>query len=91
MLSFSKKFFFPCFPAWATEEFWSPSNDVHVLDGNQSSSVVIRQWGYVKLQPKVFLSSPDIPPIVQWSQKQIQSPKNAWGEGHEMIIITKGG
>jgi hypothetical protein len=27
---------------------------VGVLDGNQNSSIVIRQWGYVELQPKFF-------------------------------------
>jgi hypothetical protein len=83
--------FFPFLPSWATKEVWSPSNDVGVLGGNRNSSIVIRQWGYVELQPKFFLSPCDTPPLFHGDQKQIRSPKKAWGEGHEMIIITKGG
>jgi hypothetical protein len=44
MLSFWGKKIFPHFPSWATKEFWSPSNDVGVLNGDQNSSIAIQWW-----------------------------------------------
>jgi hypothetical protein len=91
MLSFLGNFFFPFLPSWAAKEFWLPSNDVGILDGNPNSSVVIQEWVYVELQPKVFYHHPIHSQLFNDDQKQIRSPRKAWGEGHEMIIITKGG
>jgi hypothetical protein len=47
--------------------------------------------GLCRTTIKVFLSPFDTPPLFNGDQKQIQSPKKAWGEGHEIITITKGG
>jgi hypothetical protein len=47
---FVGKKIFPRFPSWATKEFWSPSNDVGVLNGDENSSI----GGYVGWQSNVF-------------------------------------
>jgi hypothetical protein len=41
MLSFWGKKNHPPFPSWATKEFWLPSNDVGVLDGDQNFWLII--------------------------------------------------
>ncbi len=90
MLSFLGKFFFPFLQSW-----------------NQRILVAIQWCGCLGWWPeffschstmglcrttiKVFLSPFDTPPLFNGDQKQIQSPKKAWGEGHEIITITKGG
>jgi hypothetical protein len=47
--------------------------------------------GLCGIATKGFLSPPDTPQLFNGDQKQIRSPKKAWGEGHEIIIITNGG
>jgi hypothetical protein len=37
-----------------------------------------------------FRLPPNTPPLFNDNQIFFQSPKKAWGEGHEMTIITKG-
>jgi hypothetical protein len=63
---------------------------VGVLDGNRNSSIIIRQWGYGERQPN-FFDHHLIHCHCSMVTKFFQLPKKAWGEGHEMTTITKGG
>ncbi len=42
---FGGKQFFPHFPSWTIENFWSPFNDVGVSNGAWNSSIAIWRWG----------------------------------------------
>jgi hypothetical protein len=47
--------------------FWSPSNDMAVLNGDQNSSVTI-QWWLCRMVIEFFWSPPDTPPLFDGNQ-----------------------